>query len=118
MSLGRARIATVALWAEQPPSTLRARGIDLRGGSSTAGGEAPLVLGVGRHVRGVPQVVRIAIDAVGRARLEQQDRAGRIFAQTAGEDGARRASSHDDYIGATARDRCRYRTWISFSSGR
>jgi hypothetical protein len=31
----------------------------------------------------VPQVVWIAIDAVGRADLKQQDRAGWIFAETA-----------------------------------
>ena len=82
---------------------LAARGGDLRGGSSTAGREAPVVLRVARHVRGVPEVVRIAVHAVGRACLEQQHRAGRIFAETAGEDGARRASSHDDYVGAPAR---------------
>jgi len=52
-------------------------------------------------MRGVPEVVRIAIDAVGRACLEQQDRAGWIFAQTAGKNAARRASSHDEHIGAT-----------------
>jgi hypothetical protein len=68
---------------------LGARGIDLRGGSSTAGGEAPLVLGVGRNVRGVPQVVWIAVDAVGRARLEKQHRAGWIFAEPASEDAVR-----------------------------
>ena len=67
---------------------------ELRGGSFTAGGVAPFVLGVARHVRGVQQVVWIAINAVGRACLEQQDRASWIFAQTT------------------------YRTWISFSSGR
>src|SRR6202012_4211188 len=65
------------------------------------GREAPFVLRVGRHVRGVPQVVRIAIDAVGRACLEQQDRAGWIFAQPAGQGAARWASSHDDYIDVT-----------------
>jgi hypothetical protein len=59
------------------------------------------VLGIARHVRGVQQVVWIAIDAVGSACLEQQDGAGWIFAETAGEDAARRASSNDDYIGAT-----------------
>ena len=68
---------------------LAARGIELRGGSSTAGREAPLVLGVARHVRGVSEVVGIAIDAVGRACLEQQDRAGRIFAQATSQDPAR-----------------------------
>jgi hypothetical protein len=68
---------------------LAARGDDLRGGSATAGGEAPIVLGVARHVRGVPQVVRIAIDTVCRARLKKQDRAGWIFAETASEHGAR-----------------------------
>ena len=43
-------------------------------------------------MRGVPQVVWIAIDAVGRACLEQQDRPGRLFAETAGKHGAGRAS--------------------------
>jgi hypothetical protein len=68
---------------------LAARGIDLRGGGSTTGGEAPFVLGAGWHVRGVPQVVRIAIDAIGPACLKQQDRAGWILAQTASQDAAR-----------------------------
>jgi hypothetical protein len=40
-------------------------------------------------MRGVPQVVWIAIDAVGRACLKEQDRAGWIFAQAASEDAAR-----------------------------
>jgi hypothetical protein len=50
---------------------LGASGIDLRGGSSTASGEAPFVLGLGRHVRGVQQIVWITADAVGGACLEQ-----------------------------------------------
>src|SRR5439155_17643271 len=49
---------------------LGARNLDLRGGSYGAGGEAPLMLGVGRHVRGSQKVVWIAIEAVGRARME------------------------------------------------
>jgi len=48
---------------------LAACGIDLRGGGSTSGGVTPFVLGVGRHVCGVPQVVWIAIDAIGPACL-------------------------------------------------
>jgi hypothetical protein len=47
------------------------------------------VLGVARHVRGVQQVVWIAIDAVGRACLKQQDRASWIFAETTSKDAAR-----------------------------
>jgi hypothetical protein len=38
---------------------------------------------------GVEQVVWITVDAVGRACLEQQDRAGWVFAEAAGEDAAR-----------------------------
>jgi hypothetical protein len=44
---------------------------------------------VGRHVRGVPQVVRIAIDAIGRARLRLTGQSGFDFAETAAEDAAR-----------------------------
>src|SRR5689334_5808289 len=50
---------------------------------------------------GVQQVVRIATDAVRPARLEQQHRAGRILAQTVGEDAAGGPSANDDYVGAT-----------------
>jgi hypothetical protein len=47
------------------------------------------VLGVGRHVRGVEEVVWIAIDAVGRAGLKQQHGPSWILAETASEDAAR-----------------------------
>jgi hypothetical protein len=80
---------------------LAARGVDARRGGSAAGGEAPFVLWRGRHTRGVEQIHRIAVDAVRRAGLEQQDRMGRILAQTGGEDGARGASAHDDDVRAT-----------------
>jgi hypothetical protein len=68
---------------------LGARDVDLRGGGSPAGGEAPFVLGVRGRAGGVQQVVWIAIDAVGRARLEQQNGACRVFAEAAGEEAAR-----------------------------
>src|ERR1700727_2385610 len=81
---------------------LGARGENLRGRSTAAGGVTPFVLGIGRHMRGVQQVVWIAIHAIGPACFEQQDRTGWIFAQTAGEDSARRTSPDNDYVSATA----------------
>jgi len=49
-------------------------------------------------VRGVAQVVGIAVDAVRRAGLEEQDGAGGILTQAAREDAARRPAAHDDHV--------------------
>jgi hypothetical protein len=52
-------------------------------------------------VRGVSKIRWIAVDTVRRACLEEQDLPSRILTETASEDAARRASPHDDYVGAT-----------------
>jgi hypothetical protein len=80
--LGRARIATAALWAELAPSALP-RGAAICGEPAPPRALKPhSCSGLAGTCR-VPQVVWIAIDAVGRAGLKQQDRAGWIFAETA-----------------------------------
>src|ERR1700756_5237934 len=99
MSPGRARIATGGVVSRAATEYLGPRGCYLRGRSSAAGRVTPFVLWVGRYVRGVPQVVRVVIDAVGRACLQQEDGTARILAETCREDAAGRPASHDDDVG-------------------